>query len=64
MKICNGSFLVIYEIVLAIVRWGVVASLEIYPPFFGVAMLAIILVVAYGFMPKPTMKERVENVIN
>jgi len=42
----------------------VVASLEIYPPFFGVAMLAIILIVAYGFMPKPTMKVRVENVIN
>lgn len=31
------------------VGWGVVASLEIYPPFAGAATSAVTLVVAFGF---------------
>ncbi len=57
--ISSGSFLVLYGIALATAGWGVVASLEIYPPFAGAAVSAISLVVAYGFAisrPQLTLK--------
>jgi hypothetical protein len=59
----SGSFLVLYGIALATAGWGVVASLEIYPPFAGAAVSAITLVVAYGFAisrPQLTLKVWVE----
>jgi hypothetical protein len=55
----SGSFLVLYGIALATAGWGVVASLEIYPPFAGSAVSAITLVVAYAFAisrPQLTLK--------
>jgi hypothetical protein len=58
-KNVSGSFLVLYGIALATAGWGVVASLEIYPPFAGAAVSAISLVVAYGFAisrPQLTLK--------
>jgi len=58
-KNVSGSFLVLYGIALATAGWGVVASLEIYPPFAGAAVSAITLVVAYGFAisrPQLTLK--------
>ena len=39
----------LYGIALATEGWGVVASLNIYPPFAGAAVSAITLVVAFGF---------------
>ncbi|XP_047260277.1 calpain-type cysteine protease DEK1-like [Capsicum annuum] len=45
----SAAFLVLYGIALAIEGWGVVASLQIYPPFAGAAVSAITLVVAFGF---------------
>ncbi|KAJ7531630.1 hypothetical protein O6H91_14G051800 [Diphasiastrum complanatum] len=48
-KNVSASFLVLYGIALATAGWGVVASLEIYPPFAGAAVSAITLVVAFGF---------------
>lgn len=55
----SGAFLVLYGIALATAGWGVVASLEIYPPFAGSAVSAITLVVAYAFAisrPQLTLK--------
>lgn len=55
----SGAFLVLYGIALATAGWGVVASLEIYPPFAGAAVSAITLVVAYAFAisrPQLTLK--------
>ncbi|XXG56429.1 hypothetical protein AAC387_Pa03g3838 [Persea americana] len=48
-KNVSAAFLVLYGIALAIEGWGVVASLQIYPPFAGAAVSAITLVVAFGF---------------
>eukprot|EP01018_Ginkgo_biloba_P017061 Gb_09128 [translate_table: standard] len=48
-KNVSAAFLVLYGIALATEGWGVVASLEIYPPFAGAAVSAITLVVAFGF---------------
>lgn len=61
MFVCfiSGAFLVLYGIALATAGWGVVASLEIYPPFAGAAVSAITLVVAYAFAisrPQLTLK--------
>lgn len=39
----------LYAVALGTAGWGVVASLEIYPPFAGAAVSAITLVVAFGF---------------
>lgn len=55
----SGDFLVLYCIALATAGWGVVASLEIYPPFAGAAVSAVTLVVAFGFAisrPQITLK--------
>ena len=43
------AFLMLYGIALATEGWGVVASLNIYPPFAGAAVSAITLVVSFGF---------------
>ncbi|EFJ08518.1 hypothetical protein SELMODRAFT_236021 [Selaginella moellendorffii] len=48
-KNVSAAFLVLYCVALAAAGWGVVASLEIYPPFAGAAVSAITLVVAFGF---------------
>lgn len=48
-KNVSGAFLMLYVIALATEGWGVVASLNIYPPFAGAAVSAITLVVAFGF---------------
>ncbi|BFI07497.1 calpain-type cysteine protease DEK1 [Marchantia polymorpha subsp. ruderalis] len=48
-KNVSGAFLVLYAVALGTAGWGVVASLEIYPPFAGAAVSAITLVVAFGF---------------
>ncbi|GAB4835104.1 Calpain-type cysteine protease dek1 [Ancistrocladus abbreviatus] len=48
-KNVSGAFLMLYAIALATEGWGVVASLNIYPPFAGAAVSAITLVVAFGF---------------
>ncbi|KAK1309862.1 hypothetical protein QJS10_CPA08g01351 [Acorus calamus] len=48
-KNVSPAFLVLYGIALATEGWGVVASLNIYPPFAGAAVSAITLVVAFGF---------------
>ncbi|KAM7259566.1 hypothetical protein ACFE04_015307 [Oxalis oulophora] len=48
-KNVSGAFLMLYGVALAIEGWGVVASLQIYPPFAGAAVSAITLVVAFGF---------------
>ncbi|KAH9329441.1 hypothetical protein KI387_001549 [Taxus chinensis] len=58
-KNVSAALLVLFGIALATMGWGVVASLEIYPPFAGAAVSAITLVVAYGFAvsrPCLTMK--------
>lgn len=39
----------LYGIALATEGWGVVASLNIYPPFAGAAVSAVTLVVSFGF---------------
>lgn len=39
----------LYGAALATEGWGVVASLEIYPPYAGAAVSAITLVIAFGF---------------
>lgn len=39
----------LYGVALATEGWGVVASLNIYPPFAGAAVSAMTLVVAFGF---------------
>ncbi|KAG6781829.1 hypothetical protein POTOM_014744 [Populus tomentosa] len=44
-----GAFLMLYGIALATEGWGVVASLNIYPPFAGAAVSAVTLVVSFGF---------------
>ncbi|PHT49482.1 Calpain-type cysteine protease DEK1 [Capsicum baccatum] len=48
-KNVSAVFLVLYGIALAIEGWGVVASLQIYPPFVGAAVSAITLIVDFGF---------------
>ncbi|KAJ7980590.1 calpain-type cysteine protease DEK1 [Quillaja saponaria] len=48
-KNVSAAFLLLYGIALATEGWGVVASLNIYPPFAGAAVSAITLVVAFGF---------------
>ncbi|KAJ6427915.1 hypothetical protein OIU84_023340 [Salix udensis] len=48
-KNVSGAFLMLYGIALATEGWGVVASLNIYPPFAGAAVSAITLVVSFGF---------------
>ncbi|XP_020572133.1 calpain-type cysteine protease ADL1 isoform X2 [Phalaenopsis equestris] len=48
-KNVSHAFLVLYGVALATEGWGVVASLEIYPPYAGAAVSAITLVVAFGF---------------
>ena len=45
----SGAFLMLYGIALATEGWGVVASLNIYPPFAGSAVSAVTLVVSFGF---------------
>ena len=45
----SGAFLMLYGIALATEGWGVVASLNIYPPFAGAAVSAVTLVVSFGF---------------
>lgn len=45
----SGAFLMLYGIALATEGWGVVASLNIYPPFVGAAVSAVTLVVSFGF---------------
>ncbi|CAM6110257.1 unnamed protein product [Calypogeia fissa] len=65
-KNVSGDFLVLYGIALATAGWGVVASLEIYPPFAGAAVSAITLVVAFGFAisrPQITLKT-MEDALN
>ncbi|KAL2644549.1 hypothetical protein R1flu_012136 [Riccia fluitans] len=64
-KNVSGSFLVLYGIALGTAGWGVVASLEIYPPFAGAAVSATTLVVAFGFAisrPQSTLK-RMEDAL-
>ncbi|KAJ6387737.1 hypothetical protein OIU77_026335 [Salix suchowensis] len=48
-KDVSGAFLMLYGIALATEGWGVVASLNIYPPFAGAAVSAVTLVVSFGF---------------
>ncbi|KNA16830.1 hypothetical protein SOVF_085410 [Spinacia oleracea] len=48
-KNVSGAFLMLYGIALATEGWGVVASLNIYPPFVGAAVSAVTLVVSFGF---------------
>uniref|UniRef100_A0A803N5M9 Calpain-type cysteine protease DEK1 n=1 Tax=Chenopodium quinoa TaxID=63459 RepID=A0A803N5M9_CHEQI len=48
-KNVSGAFLMLYGIALATEGWGVVASLNIYPPFAGAAVSAVTLVVSFGF---------------
>lgn len=48
-KNVSSSLIELFGIALATMGWGVVASLEIYPPFAGAAVSAITLVVAFGF---------------
>lgn len=58
----SGAFLVLYGIALATAGWGVVASLEIYPPFAGSAVSAITLVVAYAFaISRPQLTLKVQS---
>ncbi|PHT29273.1 Calpain-type cysteine protease DEK1 [Capsicum baccatum] len=52
-----AAFLVFYGIALAIEGWGVVASLQIYPPFAGAAVSAITLVVALALLSLVHMVE-------
>ncbi|PHT26975.1 Calpain-type cysteine protease DEK1 [Capsicum baccatum] len=63
---CLAAFLVLYGIALAIEGWGVVASLQIYPPFAGAAVSAITLVVAFGFaVSRPSLTlEMVEDAVH
>ncbi|PHT25971.1 Calpain-type cysteine protease DEK1 [Capsicum baccatum] len=65
-KNVSAAFLVLYGIALAIEGWGVVASLQIYPPFAGAAVSAITLVVAFGFaVSRPCLTlEMVEDVVH
>ncbi|KAG6548076.1 hypothetical protein Mapa_010510 [Marchantia paleacea] len=65
-KNVSGAFLVLYGIALGTAGWGVVASLEIYPPFAGAAVSATTLVVAFGFAvsrPQSTLK-RMEDALH
>ncbi|GLJ45014.1 hypothetical protein SUGI_0947480 [Cryptomeria japonica] len=65
-KNVSSALLLLFGIALATMCWGVVASLEIYPPFAGAAVSAITLVVAYGFAvsrPCLTMK-MMEDAVN
>ncbi|KAL0906783.1 hypothetical protein M5K25_025304 [Dendrobium thyrsiflorum] len=48
-KNVSHAFLMLYGAALATEGWGVVASLEIYPPYAGAAVSAITLVIAFGF---------------
>ncbi|MCO5606609.1 hypothetical protein L7F22_060797 [Adiantum nelumboides] len=48
-KNVSAAFLMLFGVAVAVAGWGVVASLEIYPPFAGAAASAITLVVAFGF---------------
>ncbi|CAN6470699.1 unnamed protein product [Victoria cruziana] len=48
-KNVSTAFVILYGIALATEGWGVVASLNIYPPFAGAAVSAITLVVSFGF---------------
>lgn len=48
-KNVSAAFLMLYGVALATEGWGVVASLNIYPPFAGAAVSAMTLVVAFGF---------------
>ncbi|KAM3267067.1 hypothetical protein P3L10_004062 [Capsicum annuum] len=65
-KNVSAAFLVLYGIALAIEGWGVVASLQIYPPFAGAAVSAITLVVAFGFaVSRPSLTlEMVEDAVH
>ncbi|KAL3697653.1 hypothetical protein R1sor_011729 [Riccia sorocarpa] len=65
-KNVSGSFLVLCAVALGTAGWGVVASLEIYPPFAGAAVSATTLVVAFGFAisrPQSTLK-RMEDALH
>ncbi|KAM3321457.1 calpain-type cysteine protease ADL1 [Capsicum chacoense] len=65
-KNVSAAFLVLYGIALAIEGWGVVASLQIYPPFAGAAVSAITLVVAFVFaVSRPSLTlEMVEDAVH
>ncbi|GAA0139178.1 cysteine protease [Lithospermum erythrorhizon] len=65
-KNVSAAFLVLYGIALATEGWGVVASLNIYPPFVGAAVSAVTLVVAFGFaVSRPCLTlEMVEDAVN
>ncbi|KAH6559054.1 hypothetical protein KP509_1Z029900 [Ceratopteris richardii] len=64
-KNVSGAFLVLFGVAVAIAGWGVVASLEIYPPFAGAAATSVTLVVAFGFAVSrpPLTAKMVENAI-
>lgn len=64
-KNVSAAFLVLYGVALATAGWGVVASLEIYPPFAGAAASSITLVVAFGFaVSRPSLSiKMVENAV-
>mgnify|MGYP006872751417 FL=1 len=56
----SGALLVLFGVAVAMVGWGVVASLEIYPPFAGAATSAVTLVVAFGFaVSRPPLTSKV-----
>ncbi|PHT29276.1 Calpain-type cysteine protease DEK1 [Capsicum baccatum] len=64
-KNVSAAFLVLYGIALAIEGWGVVASLQIYSPFAGVAVSAITLVVAFGFaVSRPCLTLETRNALS
>lgn len=62
MRGCSSAFLMLYGIAVAIAGWGVVASLEIYPPFAGASVSAATLVVAFGFaVSRPCLTLKVKG---
>ncbi|PHT49224.1 Calpain-type cysteine protease DEK1 [Capsicum baccatum] len=65
-KNVSAAFLVLYVFALSIEGWGMVVSLQIYPPFAGAAVSAITLVVAFGFVvSRPCFTlEMVEDVVH
>lgn len=64
-KNVSAAFLVLFGVAVAVAGWGVVASLEIYPPFAGAAASAITLVVAFGFAVSrpPLTSKMVEDAV-
>ncbi|KAL2940680.1 Calpain-type cysteine protease DEK1 [Bienertia sinuspersici] len=61
----SGAFLMLYGIALATEGWGVVASLNIYPPFAGAAVSAVTLVVSFGFaVSRPCLTLETRNAIS